>query len=108
MIRQPLPDYDLEQVEAPVPRNIDPMLASQGFKDLLDDARSLLKPALDAAGLEIAQLTGAIGHDGHLYRPGIWLVLRETRAAADQPMSDGARDRVAAIAETLRSRLQLS
>jgi hypothetical protein len=31
MITHPLPDYDLEEVEAPIPRDVDPMLASQGF-----------------------------------------------------------------------------
>ena len=40
MITRPLPDYDLEEVEAPIPRDVDPMLASQGFKDLLDETRT--------------------------------------------------------------------
>jgi len=38
VIMRPLPDYDLEAVEAPTPRDVDPILASQGFKDLLDEA----------------------------------------------------------------------
>jgi hypothetical protein len=77
MITQPLPDYDLEEVEAPIPRDVDPMLASQGFKDLLDETRTVLDRELPGANLEIAQLTGAICHDKSVHRPGIWLVLRE-------------------------------
>jgi hypothetical protein len=106
MITQPLPDYDLDEVEAPVPRDVDPMLASQGFKDLLDEVRSILDRELSGSGLEIAQLTGAICHDKTVHRPGVWLVLRERTAPHE--MSPAARQRVAAVAEILRSTLQLS
>ena len=106
MITQPLPDYDLDELEAPVPREVDPMLASQGFKDLLDEVRSILDRELAGSGLEIAQLTGAICHDKNVHRPGIWLVLRERNAAKE--MSAAARERVAAVAETIRRSLQLS
>jgi len=106
MITQPLPDYDLEEVEAPVPRDVDPMLASQGFKDLLDEARALLDRELAGSTLEIAQLTGAICHDKSVHRPGIWLVLRE-RGGGNE-MSAAARQRVAAIAEALPKNLQIS
>jgi hypothetical protein len=107
-ILRPLPDYDLEEVEARIPRNVDPMLASQGFKDLLDEARGILEDALNGTGLEIAQLTGAICPDGTVFRPGIWVVLREAGAAAGESMSPGARARVAAVVEELRSHLGLS
>ena len=106
MITQPVPDYDLEEVEAPVPRDVDPMLASQGFKDLLDEVRGILDRELAGSGLEIAQLTGAICHDKAVHRPGIWLVLRERSAAKE--MSPAARQRVAAVAEIIRRNLQLS
>jgi len=106
MITRPLPDYDLLKVEAAVPREVDPLLASQGFKDLLDEARSILERELGAANLEIAQLTGAICRDHNLHRPGIWLVLRERGAGAE--MSTLASQRVAAIAENLQKTLQLS
>ena len=105
MITRPLPDYDLDEVEAPVPRDVDPMLASQGFKDLLDEARGILDCELAGSGLEIAQLTGAICHDKSVHRPGIWLVLRE-RGASNE-MSPAARQRVAAVAEIIRETLQL-
>ena len=106
MITRPLPDYDLIEIEAAVPRDVDPMLASQGFKDLLDEARSILERDLAGANLEIAQLTGAICRDQALHRPGIWLVLRERAASGE--MSAPARQRVAAIADKLQKALQLS
>jgi len=106
MITKQLPDYDLEDIEASIPRDVDPMLASQGFKDLLDEARALLDRELAGGPLEIAQLTGAICHDKEIYRPGIWLVLRERGAKAE--MSAAASQRVAEIAEVLRHELQLS
>jgi hypothetical protein len=106
IITKPLPDYDLEDIEAPIPRDVDPMLASQGFKDLLDEVHTILDRELSGGALEIAQLTGAICHDKEIYRPGIWLVLRERGAIGE--MSVAARQRVAAIAETLRHDLQLS
>jgi hypothetical protein len=106
MITKPLPDYDLEDIEAPIPRDVDPMLASQGFKDLLDEVRTILDRDLSSGTFEIAQLTGAICHDKEVYRPGIWLVLRERSANGE--MSVAARQRVASIAETLRHDLQLS
>ena len=106
MIKKPLPDYDLGEAEAPVPRDVDPMLASQGFKDLLDEVRSILASELASGDLEIAQLTGAICHDVSVYRPGIWLVLRER--GKDGDMSEAGRERVTALAEKLREALNLS
>ncbi len=108
MITRPLPDYDLEKTEARVPRDIDGILVTQGFKDLIDDARGILDGAVAGKGLEIAQLTGAICPDGGIFRPGIWFVLREATGRAGQAMSAEARTRVAAIAEDLRTRLALS
>ena len=106
MITRPLPDYDLEEVEAPIPRDVDPMLASQGFKDLLDETRTVLDRELPGANLEIAQLTGAICHDKAIHRPGIWLVLRERGTGKE--MSAAAMQQVARIAETIRATFSLS
>jgi hypothetical protein len=106
MITRPLPDYDLEEVEAPIPRDVDPLLASQGFKDLLDEARGILEKEMAGSSLEIAQLTGAICHDHGVHRPGIWLVLRERGGRGE--MSAPARQRVASLAEKLRVSLGLS
>ena len=107
MITRSLPDYDLEEIAAAVPRDIDPVLASQGFKDLLDETRSLLDRELVGSGLEVAQLTGAICRDQDVHRPGLWLVLREAGAGAGQAMSAEGRIKVAAIAEGLRTDLQI-
>jgi len=106
MITRPLPDYDLEEVEAPIPRDVDPMLASQGFKDLLDEARGILERELAGSGLDIAQLTGAICHDRNVHRPGIWLVLREGRDGKE--VSESGRERIVQVVENLRKSLQLS
>jgi hypothetical protein len=108
MLTEPLPDYDLLEVEAPVPRDVDPMLASQGFKDLLDEVRSFLEAVLPGSELEIAQLTGAICHDQNVHRPGIWLVLRERSALSTQPMSDAASLRTSEVTARLLKHLQLS
>jgi hypothetical protein len=105
-IARPLPDYDLEEVEASIPRDVDPMLASQGFKDLLDEARGILQSELAGSSLKVVQLTGAISHDQNLYRPGIWLVLREEGAANE--MSAAARQSVAKLAEKLGHTLGLA
>jgi hypothetical protein len=107
-IRRPLPDYDLEEIEAVIPRDVDPMLASQGFHDLLDEARTILTRLLDGSGLEVAQLTGAICSDNRVHRPGLWLVLRESASVAGHPMSGAAETRVAQVVDELRSQLHLS
>jgi hypothetical protein len=104
-IVRPLPDYDLEEIEQPTPRDVDPLLASQGFKDLLDEARAVLDRELAGGSLEIAQLTGAICHEGHVHRPGVWLLLREGGAPDHKPMSEEAQAKVAALAEMLRETL---
>jgi hypothetical protein len=107
-IMKPLADYDIEEVEMPIPRAVDGILVTQGFKDLMDDARGNLQDMLSDKGLEIVQLTGAICPDGEIYRPGIWIVLRETGAAANQAMSAATQASVATIAEELRKRFGLS
>jgi hypothetical protein len=106
-ITQPLDDFDLTEVAAPIPRDIDPILASQGFKDLLDEARAILEREFMGSNLAIAQLTGAICRDGAVYHPGIWLVVREASATSKE-MSPTSRTRIAAVAESVRSTLQLS
>jgi hypothetical protein len=107
-IRRPLPDYDLEEVEAPIPRDVDPMLASQGFHDLLDEARGILASALPGTDLEVTQLTGAICSQDGVHRPGLWLVLRETGVPPNAQMSGAAKVKTAELAEVLRARLQLA
>src|SRR5450755_3109267 len=99
MLTRPQPDYDLLEVEAPIPRDVDPMLASQGFLDLLDEIRAVLLRDAAAHNLEVVQLTGAICHDQAIHRPGVWIVLREKGQM--KGMSPEARNNVAKIAETI-------
>jgi hypothetical protein len=81
---------------------------TQGFRDLVDDARACLDNLLSAAGLQIVQLTGAICPDKGVFRPGLWMVLRESDAPGSAAMSDSARAKLAGFADQLRARFQLS
>lgn len=132
-LESPLPDYDLDELDQPTPRDVDSILVSQGFRDLIDDARGILLDLLsstaDVAGiepgesslaplhitdhdpchLELVQLTGAIcpGTEDDVYRPGLWIVIRDMRCKAGSPMTEVARARVEAIARQLMKRLEL-
>ena len=104
----PLPDYDLHEIEASIPREVDGILVTQGFKDLVDDARVALEQLLPPAKLELIQLTGAICPDGAIFRPGVWIVVREIGGAAAKPASAAARESSARIADDIRARFALS
>jgi hypothetical protein len=132
-LETPLPDYDIEEVEQPTPRDVDAILVSQGFRDLIDDARGILleliSTPMDIAGiepgesplaplhitdhdpcrLELVQLTGAIcpGREDDVYRPGLWIVIRDTRCKSGEPLPEPAQERVRLIAERLIKRLEL-
>lgn len=125
-LEHPLPDYDLEQLEQPTPRDVDAILVSQGFRDLVDDARGVLMdllaspPVSSGAGstldlthesphqLELTQLTGAIcpGED-EVYRPGLWIVVRDPRGNPKAGMPHATQERVGAIAHEFVKRLGL-
>ena len=127
-LEKPLPDYDLLQLDQPTPRDVDTVLVSQGFRDLVDDARGVLMdllahPPFQAKSpehatldfthsaplaLELTQLTGAIcpGED-EVYRPGLWIILHDGHAKAKTTLPAATQDRIAAIAAELAKRLQL-
>ena len=124
---RPLPDYDLDEVEQPTPRDIDALLVSQGFRDLVDDARGVLTelvahpPPLPNSSLlvdldltliphfEIVQLTDAIcPGDDEVYRPGLWIILRDTTAPQKENLSEMALAHLHMIVETLVKRLGLN
>jgi hypothetical protein len=108
-LEKPLPDYDLHDLEQPTPRDVDVILVSQGFRDLVDDARGVLTELLSGTGLEIAQFTGAIcPADDETYRPGLWIVLGEAHTAHGHELSSASRARISATAEELVKRLQLA
>src|SRR5713101_1462519 len=129
-LEKPLPDYDLLQLEQPTPRDIDAILVSQGFRDLVDDARGILTELIagppaahhssgdvleidlttaPAHPLEITQLTGAIcPGDDEVYHPGLWIVLRDPAAPPKAPLPQPTLQRISAIAAELVKRLQLA
>lgn len=121
-----MPDYDLDQIDQPTPRDVDGVLVSQGFRDLVDDARGILTDLLahephaaardceldlshsNEHSLQLEQLTGAIcPGDDEVYRPGLWIVLRDTQANQRASLSAVAKERIGAIARELVKRLQL-
>jgi len=107
-LAKPLTDYDLDQLEQPTPRDVDVILVSQGFRDLVDDARGVLTDLLSGTGVEISQFTGAIcPGDNETYRPGLWIVLRDKNSSSGRELSPDSRTRISAIAEELVKRLQL-
>jgi hypothetical protein len=125
-LTKPLLDYDLDQVEQPTPRDIDGILVSQGFRDLVDDARGILTDLvahppvapdgshfvdlgqIDGPHLEIAQLTGAIcPGDEEVYRPGLWIVLKDPKARSNEAMNAVALDQVQLIVKALVKKLGL-
>ena len=108
-LERALPDYDLHQLEHPTPRDVDGVLVSQGFRDLVDDARGILTELLSGTGLELAQFTGAIcPGDDETYRPGLWIVLRDKNSLQGRELSSDSRTRISAVAEELVKRLQLA
>lgn len=125
-----LPDYDLRNLEQPTPRDVDAILVSQGFRDLVDDARGVLLEILCAHHktigeqsrdltdleltpetphpMEITQLTGAICSLEESYLPGLWIVLRDNHLPAHQGLSPALLDRVKQYASELVHRLDLA
>ena len=123
-LQKPLPDYDLEEMEQPTPRDVDGVLVSQGFRDLVDDARGILTdlvahpPSLsesnhstfDLTGnphFEITQLTGAICPGDEVYRPGLWIVLRDPKGEPNQPLGEVKLEHARAIIGALVRKLGL-
>ena len=125
---KPLPEYDLTQLEQPTPRDIDSILVSQGFRDLVDDARGVLMDLLahrpfqrnspenasldfthsTPLPLELVQLTGAIcPGDDEVYRPGLWIVLSDPHAKAKTVLPAATQERIHSITDEFVKRLQL-
>ncbi|HYL61512.1 MAG TPA: hypothetical protein VE077_02745 [Candidatus Methylomirabilis sp.] len=107
-LEKPLPDYDLEQLEQPTPRDVDAILVSQGFRDLVDDARGVLTELLSHTGLQITHFTGAIcPGDDEVYRPGLWIVVQDPHANPKAGFSPVAQERITGIADEFAARLGL-
>jgi hypothetical protein len=125
-LEKPLPDYDLEQVDQPTPRDIDALLVSQGFRDLVDDARGILTELIcnppplpndshlvdlglsHVPNFEITQLTGAIcPADDEVYRPGLWIVLKDKKSPPKEGLGEVAMEHAHVIVNELVKRLGL-
>jgi hypothetical protein len=123
-LEKPLPDYDLEQVDQPTPRDIDALLVSQGFRDLVDDARGILTELIcnppplpndshlvdlglsHVPNFEITQLTGAIcPADDEVYRPGLWIVLKDKKSPPKEGLGEVAMEHAHVIVNELVKRL---
>jgi hypothetical protein len=125
---KPLPDYDLEQIDQPTPRDVDAILVSQGFRDLVDDSRGILMDLLsnepraadtshgrglnlshaNEHSLQVEQLTGAIcPGDDEVYRPGLWIVIRDVHANQRESLPAATKERIGAIAREFVRRLGL-
>ena len=107
-LTKPLPDYGLEQVEQPTPRDVDGILVSPGFRNLIDDGRGVLTELLSGTGFRITQFTGAIcPGDDEVYRPGLWIIVLDTKAPQKSKLSDGQMERLRAAVGQLAERLSL-
>src|ERR1700720_1755884 len=123
-LEKPLPDYDLERVEQPTPRDIDALLVSQGFRDLVDDARGVLTELMcnppplpnythlvdlglsHVPDFEITQLTGAIcPSDDGVYRPGLWIVLKAKKSPGKESLGEVAMEHARIVAHEMVKRL---
>ena len=129
-LEKSLPDYDLEDLEKPTPREVDGILVSQGFRDLVDDARGVLLEILcehhktlaeqsdhltdleltpnAPHPMEITQLTGAICTQEESYRPGLWIVLKDNHVPSNQPLSPALLERVGHYAQDFIRRMDLA
>ncbi|HZS70710.1 MAG TPA: hypothetical protein VFA13_02635 [Candidatus Acidoferrum sp.] len=107
-LTKPLPDYDLEQIEQPTPRDVDGILVSQGFRDLIDDGRGVLTELLSKTDLQITQFTGAIcPGDDEVYRPGVWIIVRDAKAPLKSKLSERSLETVRTSVRHLVERLGL-
>jgi hypothetical protein len=129
-LEKPLPDYDLTDLEQPTPREVDGVLVSQGFRDLVDDARGVLTAILcehrksvaeessqltdldltpeTNTPMEIVQLTGAICTQDEIYRPGLWIILADNHLPQNQGLSPAILERVKGYIGEFIKRMELA
>ena len=106
-LEKPLPDYDLEELEQPTPRDVDGILVTQGFRDLVDDARGILTELIATPPAEHYKDKG-VPTDDEVYRPGLWIVLLDPVARPRFSLPEPTLRRISAIAAELVKRLQLA
>ena len=83
-----------------------PVIASQQFKDLVEAVHAAFTQELAGGKFEIARVSGIICHDVSVYRPGILLIVHEKDREAT--IKEAGRERITAAAEAVREKLGLS
>lgn len=106
MIQSALPDHELMPIEAQERSEIQPVIASQQFKDLVEAVQSAFEKELAGGKFEIARISGIVCHDVSVYRPGILLIVQEK--GREETIREKGRERITAIAEAVREKLELS
>ncbi len=88
-LEKPLPDYDLEQLEQPTPRDVDGILVTQGFRDLVDQ-NPILSKSRNSRALSVRRrmksTVRACGLFCSILRRGQGLRFRRPRCGAFPPL----------------------
>lgn len=106
MIQNALPDHGLARIDAPERREMQPLIASQEFRGLVEAVRAAFEKELAGDKFEIARVSGIVCHDVSVYRPGILLIVQEK--GREETIREKGRERITAIAEAVREKLGLS
>ena len=106
MIQNALPDHGLARIDAPERSEMQPVIASQEFRGLVEAARAAFEKELAGDKFEIARVSGIVCHDVSVYRPGILLIVQEK--GREETIREKGRERITAIAEAVREKLGLS
>lgn len=106
MIRNALPNHGLTRIEAQERSEIQPVIVSQEFKDLVEAVRAAFEKELAGGKFGIARVSGIVCHDVSVYRPGILLIVQEK--GRDATINEAGREHITAAAETVRERLGIS
>jgi hypothetical protein len=106
MIGSALPDDRLKKPEAQERSDIQPVIASQGFKELVQAVRAAFAQELAGGKFEVLHISGIVCHDVDVYRPGILLIIEE--AGREGTIREVGRERITAIAEAVRERMGIA
>jgi hypothetical protein len=103
MIDSALPDYRLKKPEAQERSHIQPVIASPGFKELVEAVRAAFAQELAGGKFEVLRISGIVCRDVDVYRPGILLIVEEQGNKGT--IREAGRERITAIAEAVRERM---
>ena len=105
MVQDALPAYGLAKVEAKERASVQPTLASQEFRNFVEDVRASFEKEFADSAFEILKVSGIVCHDVSVHRPGVLLILEERGREGTIP--EVGRKRVTEIAEAIRERAGL-